>query len=306
PAAARSLVTNDAAGSVDYLNALAELTSSANRISAGSLHEDGPLLRIAPDGALAASGLLTEEDRELAQTARRLFVLYQSIGGRAGSRALLVQRTKAGLFVAREGATGAVSASLRAAMGGAVAALARSDASLPDAARAWLPQLSAAIANPGGTPPQNPIARIARNQPTLITLTGPEIARAGADAILAGPRGSRITLMRSAGGQLQARIILSQDTPDGFSKLYLYRGGDALNAVADFDISVGTGRSGASQTAAADDHGATARTATALLPAGASRASLAGQIGAADDVDMFRLNVTAPGSLVITSRGSSD
>lgn len=305
-APAQSMVTAAADGQAEYLDALAELMADVNRIAPEDLHGDGPLLRIAADGQLSpAQKRLSKVDRELAAAGGRLLTLYRSIGGQTGARGLLLQRTQAGLFIAREGATGTVSKNLGAAMSGALQDFAKADTTLPPIASAWVPQLAASMSRTGSPPPQNPVARLARNQRTVITLSGPEIATAGPDPILTGPRGSSIHIVRTARGQLQASVTFSEETPEGFSKLYLFRAGNALSPVADFDITVGGGARNAT-TAVADDHGATPQTATQLLQAGANRASLAGEFGAPDDVDMFRVNVSAPGSLAIASRGSSD
>ncbi|MEQ1890634.1 MAG: hypothetical protein ABL951_15880, partial [Alphaproteobacteria bacterium] len=297
----------EADSSPEYLAGLMQLFNAANLIAPETLKEEGPLLRITPDGAVSSpgNGRLSAPDRELAEAARRLFSLYRSLGGQTGARPLLFQRTKSGLFAAREGLTGTLSTTLGGAMGGALQSLARADASLPASAASWIPQFATALENPGTRPPAYPVARIARNQRTMITLSGPEIARAGADAILAGPPGSTINILKTEAGRLLASTVFSDAIPDGFAKLYLYRAGDALTPVASFDVSVGAGRTGAAVTEP-DDHGATPRTATALLPAGASSAKGFGQIGTGNDVDMFALRITEPGLLALRSHGSSD
>lgn len=308
PAAfAQSTLSVEADGSADYLASLTQLFADSQRIAPDELLTEGPLLRITPDGAVstADNSRLSDTDRELAEAARRLFTLYRSIGGQTGANALLLQRTKNGLFTAREGSGGTLSNSLGAAMGGALQAIARTDPGLPASAAAWLPELDAALRTPGMRSPSFPVARVARNQRTVITLSGPEIANAGPDAILAGPPGSTINILRTEGGRLQASAIFPDTMPEGFSKLYLFRSGDALSPVASFDIAIGASRTGAPE-AEPDDHGATPRTATALLQAGATRASRNGQISAANDVDMFSLRVIEPGMLVVNSRGSSD
>lgn len=307
PALAQSTLTIEADGNPEYLAGLAQLFADVNRIAPDALSGEGPLLRITPDGAVSAAdkSTLSATDQALAESARRLFSLYRSLGGQTGTRALLLQRTKNGLFAAREGMAGTLSRSLGAAMGGALQDIARTDSGLPASAAAWLPQLTAALSNPGMLPSPYPVARVLRNQRTVITLSGPEIARAGADAILAGPPGSTINILKTEGGRLQASTVFSETTPEGFAKLYLYRSGDALRPVASFDIAVGAGRASAAGTEP-DDYGATARTAMTLLQAGATRASLEGQISAANDVDMFSLRVSEPGMLAVNSRGSSD
>lgn len=306
-ALAQSTLSIEADSNPEYLASLTQLFADANRIAPEALNGEGPLLRITPNGAVSAAdkNTLSATDQALAESARRLFGLYRSLGGQTGTRALLLQRTKNGLFAAREGMAGTVSRSLGAAMGGALQAIARSDSSLPASAAAWLPQLAAAFSNPGAQPPPYPVARVPRNQRTVITLSGPEITRAGAGAILAGPPGSTINILRTEGGRLQASTVFSETTPEGFAKLYLYRSGDALKPVASFDVTVGAGRAGAA-VAEPDDYGASARTATTLLQAGATRASLEGQIGTANDVDMFSLRVSEPGMLTVHSGGSSD
>lgn len=304
---AQSTLSVEADGSVEYLDALAGLLSDANRIAPDALYTEGPLLRIIPDGAVitADNSKLSPVDQELVQSAQRLFTLYRAIGGQTGGRALLLQRTKNGLFAAREGSAGTLSRSLGAAMGGVLQVISRADASLPATAAAWLPQLGAALSSPGMRPPSYPVARIPRNQRTVITLSGPEIANAGANVILAGPPGSTITMQRTEGGRLQASAIFPETIPEGFAKLYLYRSGDALRPVTSFDIAVGASRPGAAE-AAPDDYGDTPRTATALLQAGSTRASRNGQISAANDVDMFSLRVTEAGMLAVRSHGASD
>ncbi len=303
PAFAQSTLRVEADGSPDYLAGLAQLFDDSNRISAEALRTEGPLVRITPDGAIstADNARLSDTDHELAQAARRLFSLYRSLGGQPGTRALLLQRTRKGLFAAREGSAGTLSNSLGAAMGGALQAIAKADTSLPASARAWLPELSAALGATGMRPPPYPVVSVPRNQRTIIDLSGPEIANAGPDAILAGPPGSTINILRTEGSRLQASAIFPDTTPQGFSKLYLYRSGDALTPAASFDIAVG-----ASRASAADAIPNAPRSATALLQAGATRASRNGQISAANDVNMFSLHITEPGTLAVSSRGSSD
>lgn len=307
PVYARSILTVETDGGADYLDGLSQLFTEANRIAPENLTGEGPLLRITPYGAVSIADDFpaTAADHALTEAARRMFTLYRAMGGQTGTRSLLLQRTRNGLFSAHEGSAGTVSASLGAAMGGALQALARADAKLPAAAAAWLPQLADAFDNPGVTPPPFPVARFVRGQRTLFTLSGPDIARAGADANLAGPPGSVINILRTQGGQLQASAVFSSAAPEGFAKLYLYRNGDPLTPLANFDVAIGAGRGG-KPSAEPDDHGASARTATALLPAGAIRASGKGQISAANDVDMFTLRVTSPGVLTVRSQGSSD
>ncbi len=307
PAFAQSTLSVEADSNPEYLAGLAQLFNSASRIAPETLNGEGPLLRITPDGAVstADNSRLSAVDQELAESARRLFSLYRSMGGQTGERALLFQRTKNGLFAAREGMAGTLSHSLGAAMGGALQAIARADASLPASAATWIPELAAALSSPSMRPPPYPVARVPRNQRTLISLTGPEIASAGPDAILAGPPGSTINILKTEAGHLQASTVFSETTPEGFAKLYLYHSGDALTPVTSFDIAVGAGRAGAA-VVEPDDHGASARTATTLLQAGATQASRDGQIGTANDVNMFALHITEPGMLAVNSRGSSD
>lgn len=291
-----------------YLDELAYLFDSARQRLPADRKGDGPLLRILPDGTVdtTGAGTLTGTDTELVQAAQRLFKFYKSFGGHPGNRALLMQHTRNGLFTAYEGAAGTVSQSLGGAMGGALRAMARADASLPAVAASWVTDYSRALETPGTRPPAYPVARISRGQNSLITLSGPEIIQAGADAILAGPPGSRITVRRTQNGRLEASALFPDTIPAGFAKLYLYRAGDALRPVASYDVSVVTaGRSGATPVEA-DDHGATPRTATALLAPGETHARREGQIGAQDDVDMFSVRVSAPGTLSLSSRGSSD
>jgi len=307
PVAAQPGLAVETRDGADYLDGLAHLFEDANRIAPGVLNSDGPIIRITPDGAIssAENAPLSEADQELGQAGKRLLALYRALGGQPGSHALLLQRTSNGVFAAREGSAGALSKTVGGAMGAALLSIARADASLPAAAASWIPQLATAFQTPGMRPPPYPVARIPRNQRTVINLSGPEIARAGTDAILAGPPGSIINILSTSGDKLQASTVFSQNTPDGFTKLYLYRAGDALTPVASFDVSVGAGRANPAA-GEPDDHGATARTATALLPAGATHATGAGQIGAGHDIDMFTLRVTTPGVLSVTSRGSSD
>ncbi len=292
---------------IDDLDGLAHLFEDANLIAPEVLNADGPIMRIIPDGAISSAdnAPLSDADRELGQAAKRLLMLYRALGGQPGAHALLLQRTRNGVFAAREGSAGALSKTVGGAMGSALLSMARADASLPPSVARWIPQLVTAFQIPGMRPPPYPVARIPRNQRAVINLSGPEIARAGADAILAGPPGSTINILSTKGDRLQASTVFSQNTPDGFAKLYLYRASDALTPIASFDVSVGAGRAGATQ-GEPDDHGATARTATVLLAAGATHAARVGQIGTGSDIDMFTLRVTSPGMLMVTSRGSSD
>lgn len=308
PALAQATLRAEADSDPDYLASLTQLFDAANQIAPEALRGEGPLLRINPDGVVSTqdNARLSAPDQELADAARRVFSLYRSMGGQTGTRALMLQRTKNGLFAAREGSSGSLSTSLGAAMGGALQSLARADASLPATVAAWLPQLATAMETPGMPPPAYPVARVPLNQRTLITLSGPEIARAGPDAILAGPPGSTINILRTQARQMQASAVFTGASTQGFNTLYLYRSGDALTPVTSFDVAVGAGRANGPVTAEPDDHGASAKSATPLLQSGALRASRDGQIGAANDVDMFTLRVTAPGMLAVNSRGSSD
>ena len=309
PAMAQPELRAESGSHPEYLDGLAQLFTASNRIAPDMLQSEGPLLRISPDGppATVEGADLNEADRELLAAARRLFALYRDIGGKVDGRALLFQRTRGGLFVAREGMTGALSGSLGVGMGSALLALARSDTSLPEPAAAWVRNLAAGLAQPGKSPPPFPIARLPRDEATVITLSGPEIAGAGADPILAGPPGSMINIISNTGGQIRARAVLPASTPPGFSKLYLYRAGNALSPIADFDIAVGASTAGAGNPArGVDDFGAAASSATPLLRPGERQASRNGQITAAGDVDMFSLNVTSAGMLAVNSRGSSD
>lgn len=303
----QTTLTVEADSSPEYLAALGQLFDAAKPVAAENLREDGPLLRVTPDGVLHQDigKRLSAPDRALAETAKSVFRLYLSLGGQPGTRALLLQRTKKGLFVAREGMTGRLSSSAGAAMGGALQSLAAADPGLPMPVRTWLPQLTSAMGTPGVRPPPYPAVRVARNQRTLINLSGPEITRAGDHPILAGPPGSMINIVNTGAGRLQASAIFSQNVPEGFTKLYLYRTGDALTPIASFDVSVGSGRAGGAGPES-DDHGGAPGTATLLLPAGAPGAHISGQIGAANDVDMFALRVSRPGTLAIRSLGSSD
>lgn len=304
---AQSTLRVEADGGANYLDGLAQLFDAANRVAPDTRQSNGPLLRVSPDGSVSIAGNSrpSAQDAELIENARQLFRLYRSLGGQTGSRALLLQYTRNGLFTAREGSAGAVSSTLGGAMGSALRSIARADASLPATAASWIPQLASALETPGIRPLPYPVARIPRNQRTVINLSGPEIARAGADAILAGPPGSTINILATDGDRLQASTVFSQSTPDGFTKLYLYRAKDVLTPVTSFDVSIGAGRENPA-TDEPDDHGATAHTATALLPAGATRATGDGKIGASNDVDMFALSVTTPGLLSVSSHGSSD
>lgn len=307
PVYPQSTLSTEADSNPEYLSALAQLFASANQIDPAGLQSDGPLIRIMPDGMIrvAGQGKLSPPDQALAEAGRRLFSLYQSIGGKSGPKALLLQRTKQGLFVARDGMAGRLSPSPGEAMGGALQTIASADSSLPGAARAWLPLLAGALENPGASPPRYPVARIAQNQPTLITLSGPEITRAGTDPILAGPPGSMINIIRNEGRSIQASVLFSETVQQGFSKLYLYRASDALTPVASFDVAIGAGRGGR-PAAPDDDHGGVRASASPLLQPGATHSSLAGKITSADDVDMFSLRITAPGMLAVNSQGSSD
>lgn len=290
-----------------YLDELAYLFDRAHQGPASDRKEDGPLLRVLPDGTVdtAGTGALTGADTELVQTAQRLFKFYKSLGGHTGNRALLLQHTRNGLFTAYEGSPGTLSQSLGGAMGGALRAMARADSSLPEVAASWMTHYSRALETPGARPPAYPVARISRGQNSQITLSGPEITQAGPDAILAGPPGSRITVRKTQNGRLEASALFPDTIPAGFSKLYLYRAGDALRPVASYDVSVVAGRSGAGPVEQ-DDHGATPRTATALLTPGVTHARREGQISAVDDVDMFSVRVSAAGTLSLRSLGSSD
>lgn len=309
PAMAQITVSTEAASAPGYLDGLAQLFAASSRVDPGMLHDEGPLLRISPDDppeAINDSGL-SEADRELLAAARRLFALYRDIGGKVDGRALLLQRTKGGLFVAREGMTGALSGSLGGGMGSALLALAGGDASLPESAAAWVSNLAEGLAQPGKFPPPFPIARLPRGEPTLITLSAPEIASAGADPILAGPPGSMISILSNTGGQIRASAILPASTPPGFSKLYLYRAGNALSPIRDFDIAVGSAITGqGSPGERAGNFGAGAGGATPLLRPGETQASGNGQITSAGAVDMYSLTVTSAGMLAVSSRGSSD
>lgn len=305
PASAQTALSTDAVSAPDYLDGLAQLFASCNRVEPDTLLGDGPLLRISPDDPPEAidDPALSEADRELLAAARRLFALYHDIGGKLDGRPLLLQRTRNGLFVAREGMAGAVSGSLGSGMGSALLSLAGSDASLPEPAMAWVRNLAGALAEPGKSPPPFPIARIPRGEPTTITLSAPEIAEAGADPILAGPPGSMVNILSHTGGQIKASAILPASTPSGFSKLYLYRAGNALSPIADFDIAVGSAISGQGSTAAKAPHSAAA---TPLLLPGETEASREGQIAAAGAVDIFSIRVASMGMLTVNSRGSSD
>ena len=260
-----------------------------------------------PDGAVHTDGdmHLSAQDLALAETAKRLFSLYHVLGGQAGERALLLQRTRNGLFLAREGMLGSLSSAANAAMSRALQSIAAADSSLPPAAREWLPLLAASLERPGLPPPPYPVPHIVRNQRTMITLSGPEIARAGSDPILAGPPGSRINIMRSETGRLMADALFPNTVNDGFAKLYLYPAGDRLTPLASFDVSVGT--AGGGRTEASDDkNSGSAGNAVLLLPPGATQAHAVGQIRAANDVGLFALRVNQPGALSIRSQGSSD
>ena len=307
PLFAQITLSVEADSSPEYLAVLGQLFDTVHRIAPATIMEEGPLLRVTPDGTVHTdSGVrLSSQDLALAESAKRLFSLYHALGGQAGERALFLQRTRNGLFLAREGMAGSLSPTADAAMGSALRSLAAADSSLPTAAREWLPQLAASFEHPDLPPPPFPVARIAPNQQTLITLSGPEIARAGSSPILAGPPGSRINIIKSEAGRLQAEAIFPETINDGFAKLYLFPAGDRLTPVASFDVSVGTA-SGQGRAAPPDEHNGSTGNAVLLLPPGATRAHIGGQIRAANDVELYALRVSQPGTLAIRSHGSSD
>lgn len=300
-----------------YLARLSEILDDIHRLAPDAAEGEGPLLTISPDAdvtAMPGFESLPETDRKLARAGRRLFDLYAELGGDTGDRPLFIQRTSKGLFTAREGTTGELSDTPGKALGSALKDIGMADSALPGAVATILPDLAQALAaRPGADPtfdllkalaPQ-PIARLARNQHTGISISGPDVALAGANAVLAGPAGGAFGKIRIAGETLETTLALGGETPDGFAKLFLFSGTDALTPLASYDISV-SGGGDTPPEAEPDDHGGAPATATLLLGAGASSASATGQIGGAGDADVFSLLVTATGILSIASSGATD
>lgn len=300
-----------------YLARLANIIDDIHRLTPDTAPGEGPLLSILPDADVSAMPgfeSLPEIDRNLARAGRRLFDLYTELGGGAGERPLFIQRTGNGLFAAREGGTGEVSGTPGRALGSALTGMGMADGAMPGAVAAILPDLVQVLATRPGADPTfdllkalapKPVARLARNQRTGITISGPDITRAGANAVLAGPPGSQFGKIRMVNETLETTLVLGADSADGFAKLFLFSATDALTPIASYDISI-SGGGAAAPAAEPDDHGASAATATVLLGAGAPGASAFGQIGDANDTDVFSLLVRAPGVLRIASQGAAD
>lgn len=312
----RLVVDTDISGDA-YLARLAQILDDINRVTPRQAEGEGPLLTISPDqdvSAMPGYAALGETDRNLARAGRRLFDLYAELGGGRGERPLFIQRTSKGLFAARDGMTGQVSSAPGAALGGALNNFAIGDSAIPGAVASLLPDLAELLAaGPGAggsfdllkALEPKPIARLARNQRLAITISGPDITRAGQDAVLAGPPGSAFGKIRLDGETLETTLVIAATAADGFAKLLLFAAGDALSPIASYDIAI-SGAAAAPPAAEADDHGGTPATATLLLGAGAATASITGQIGEANDTDLFSVLVTAPGLLRIASSGASD
>lgn len=300
-----------------YLARLAGIIDDIHRLAPDSAEGDGPLLTILPDAdvpAMPGFESLSEIDRNLARAGRRLFDLYTELGGSAGKQPLFIQRTSSGLFTAREGSAGEVSSTPGKALGAALQGMGLANGAMPGAVAAIVPDLVQALASRPGAGPTfdllkalapKPVARLARNQRTGITISGPDVSRAGLDAVLAGPPGSQFGKIRIVNETLETTLVLDASSADGFARLFLYSAADALTPVASYDISV-SGGGAAAPAAEPDDHGASAATATPLLGAGTTAASALGHIGDANDIDVFSLLVSAPGILRIASQGAAD
>ncbi len=317
PVVAQSVLTADTEISGDaYLNRLAEIMNDIRRLAPDNVEGEGPLLTILPEtGEFAGDlGTLSDIDRQLARAGGRLFDLYREIGGDPGERPLLIQRTANGLFSALEGENGNVSAQPGDALGSSLGDIAANDERLPGAVA---PVVAAVVDTLASAPNANagfdllaalepdPIAVLARNQRVGLTITGPDVETAGKFAVIAGPAGSRVGQTAVSGDTLTTNIVIGPDTADGFGKILLFSGSDSLTPVTSYDIAVRGGET-TPPVAEPDDHGGTTATATPLLGGGAVSASVTGHIGGPDDVDMFSLTVTAPGSLTIASSGPTD
>ncbi len=312
----RLAVDTDISGDA-YLARLAEILDDINRITPYNAAGEGPLLTIAPDADVSAMpgyAELGETDRSLARAGQRLFDLYTELGGDTGDRPLFIQRTAKGLFAARDGMTGEVSSTPGAALGGALKNIGMGDSAIPGGVAALLPDLANILATAPGANTSfdvlkalepKPIARLARNQRTAITITGPDVTKAGTDAVLAGTNGASVGKILIAGETLETTLVIPATAPDGFAKLLLFAANDALTPIASYDIAIHGGET-APPAAEPDDHGGTPATATLLLGPGAATASVDGQIGEASDMDVFTVLVTAPGTLRIASSGATD
>jgi hypothetical protein len=139
---------------------------------------------------------------------------------------------------------------------------------------------------------------VATGSSATFTLTSKRFSATGVPHVY-GPAGTRVVKIDRAGGDtISVTMELRAATPTGQLELRAFNSGSSFLAADTFSLFVIAGIGDLA--AVADDHPAT-RSAAPLLTG-----SDAGEIGSAGDEDLFRAELTASGTLTLSTSGPTD
>ena len=325
-------ITSDK-NSADFAKAVSAIKSNIaeNANVAARLGGDGPSIYVdlntAPADVEGYSSFATG-DQALITAAIQAYRLHRALGGTAIKLRGLVQRQNNRFYVGLDGrggrwvttSQGLVSALLEdfanTAKNQPIVIFNNSSGSAPAANQCPFHVGCLLRSDYTGLPPT--LAVIPRGQTVTLDIEATAISADTANGLLLVPQDLLVKDVKSAGaGKLTAVVSVDALAEIGPHPLRIYDPDTSLRSIADFTIQVvaneaeladlvlgspaGSGPAvSAGNDAFADDHGNDLTTSTNLQNAAS------GMFEKSGDVDLFRINVAAPGQLTISSSGPTD
>ena len=254
---------------------------------------------------LWGEGNFTSADADWARANLRLYDIYRQLGGNPINLDFQFKRTADSFFVGIDGLGGkwfpdyddakghlfrlmvAQSAELDAGIRAAVAAVSESHVDFVLAAAR-----DAALST---------YAVLAQGQTTTVTLAGEGFSNVGGTPFVLAPSGVRVNgVTFDSAQQLTLSITVEGGAATGNGELLVFNPGGSFSSVERYAVLITTGSGLVAPPA--DDHGATAASASAVDGSGTST----GTIETVGDEDLFKIVLAASGTLKLDSSGPTD
>lgn len=256
--------------------------------------EDGPLLIIRPNTpATAAPGWagLGATDRTIIEAGTAFLNLLAKMGG-DDNRALILQRTANGLFIAQDGQPGALAPTLRAAL---IARLTTFMKSQPAFSAAQF-QNSTALSDFAAALSAGPKTLPASGQIDLVLETEDFATR----PMVGLPDGVHLIAVIAVAGGWQITVNVGDAAKAGASEIRLFSQSNALDPVATYDIVISDSEQGRSDTSTP------LPSTTRLDIDSAGGQDIAGSFSSANDASIFSFSLTQTTSVEFETSGQSD
>lgn len=244
-------------------------------------------------------------DANWARANLRLYDIYRQLGGNKVNLAQYYRRGDGRYYVGLDGAGGKWFTKPTEAQGYMFKLLVSRSAEVPAAVKAALADLGSddlvAVVAAAREAMVSSRAILVQGAAATVVLTGRGFRdTAGAPVVLAPDGVSVDGVAFDSDTQLTLTVSVTGDAALGARTLHVYNANTSFTPLESYDLLLvsGTGE----VTPAADDHGDSSATATAITGASVS----AGRIGGAGDRDVFQIVLAAAGSLSVASSGSTD